>query len=190
MKKRICWLDLETSSLSPKRGRIIQIRALCARENEILSQFNHYMKHEDYGPDYEKTLAVHGITKGFLDGHGLTADEVRKKFLGWLNNYFKQEIEYQHMGIILAGKAINFDKYFVSTWLGSTLFNRYFHYHSIDVTGIVFFSMDCGALPEGGASLKTIAAKLGIALENAHNSLEDIKATFKIYTKLVERLQL
>lgn len=184
---KLCWIDLETTSLSAKRGKIIEIGAVCASEFEIYSEFQTRIRHDDYGPDFEDAYRTHKISKELLQVTGKSSGEAKRLFYTWIKKHFFWEIA--NGGIMLAGQNIQkFDEWFLRQWMGQENFRKAFHYRSLDISPVIQFCRDCDILKTPDSKLKTVAFHLGIEYQ-AHCALADANAARTVYQRLKDYVQ-
>lgn len=122
-KKRLIFVDLETSGLEPMEGAVIlAIGAVVevpgkGHEGE-LSEFNCYIKPTEmqWKNAKKEALEVNGITWEYLEEHGVTFEEARELFLSWLA---KNKVESGR--VIYVGQNPAFDQKFLHYWMGIEL---------------------------------------------------------------------
>jgi DNA polymerase III epsilon subunit-like protein len=184
-KIKILWIDTETTGLK-WTDKIIEIAAVYHNKNEKI-QFHKYIKYDNYPDTFEEAAKIHKITKEFLKEKGETPAEVYKQFLKFLDSKVDKFNKSDKM--IIAGHNVDFDKDFLYKFFklhNNDFFNSYFHGTTLDTQRIItlFIVNRIIEMPEN-FKLVTIADKFGIDF-NAHNALEDIKATMKIYEQLLK----
>jgi len=173
MEKTI-WLDLETTGLNVDDNGIVQIAILVEEDGDIIDKFESKMnpgkvKFSQYA------LEVNKLTKKKIDSFP-SKDDVHKELFAFLN---KHSIKGEKLTI--AGYNIKFDIKFFSKFID---FKRFFHYYDCDVFAFLKIARQQG-LYDGGMKLVEACEHFKIK-HNAHEAMSDIKATRKLYKKLLK----
>jgi DNA polymerase-3 subunit epsilon len=174
-KRKILWLDTETTGLDPNRNDIWQLAALVEIDGVIVEEVD---------------LKLAPISSAFIDAEALkmskhSIDDLMnlpsaqvgmgkfKQVLGKYVNKFDKDDKF-----VVGGYCVNFDLDFLrSTFAkcGDKYFGSWFFNAFIDVRSFVALLPTYG-MRFDNFKLVTLCADLGIQLK-AHDALEDIKAT-------------
>lgn len=169
----IACIDVETTGLNPGQNRIIQLSAVKLDPNtwEVLGEFNEYINPQGEGalPFIERSAQdIHHITPEFLQEHGRDRKTVFKEFLKFIEG-----CDY------LTYNGNTFDFRFLSK--------------DFEVEGMEFpiedkkffdaYAMECKFCPRDLSSVyKKYTSK---DMEDAHNSLSDVKATIEVFKEQI-----
>ncbi len=85
-----------------------------------------------------------------------------------------------------------FDSNFIREWLGWKTYDYIFHYHHRDTREMATYDNDaaswqCSPLPFDRYSLRSVAHKLDVTQEGAHNALDDCVTTAKVFKAFLKR---
>ena len=169
--KEFVIFDVETTGLSPSMGdRIIEIAALRMKNGKAVDQF-HSLVDPEREISYEAFL-VNGISSEMLIGAPRAA-EILPRFLKFTK------------GACLVGHNIGFDLGFLN--------------HELCLMGLDLDSnisildtlrMARGLLPaQGSYSLLMVARTLGIAKEQKHRAMSDVRLTYEVFLRLLDFAQ-
>lgn len=122
-KKRLLFVDLETSGLEPMEGHVIlAIGAVVevpgkGHEGE-LDEFNIYIKptESQWKMASPQALEVNGLTWDYLQEHGVPFEEAQREFVSWL---VKNKVD--NSRVIYVGQNPSFDLKFLGYWMGTEL---------------------------------------------------------------------
>lgn len=166
------WLDVETTGLDTNYNGIIQLACIYGKDT-----FEMKIKPFD-GCFYDKKAKeIHGKSKKVIQGYIPEKDAILK-FVLWLQ---KHQIGREQFSI--AGYNSRFDQDFITAWFKrhDVNFWVYFNYYDVDVFALVKI-LDLGS---SNKKLATLCADFDIKL-NAHDAMSDIKATKKLYKKIMK----
>jgi len=165
--KRFVCFDFETTGLNYSSGdRIIEIGAVEINNGKITEKFLSYVNPERTIP--KEASAVSGIVDSDVMG-APTADKVLQDFYKWTR------------GAILIGyNNINFDNIFL---IGQ---GKQARWNFDNETDDVYRWAQRYVKGAKNYRLKTIAEKLGVALDNAHRAVYDALATAEVFIKINE----
>ncbi|MCY4524535.1 MAG: exonuclease domain-containing protein [Halobacteriovoraceae bacterium] len=122
---------------------------------------------------------------------GIPLGEFKKRLEDCLNDkklrdYFSLK---KNEGMIIFGKSLNaIDLPFLIRDLGWNFMRKYFHYHVVDLTSVVYSLVDLRCLPVEVLSGSALAKHYGIG-EVAHTALEDAYNMALIYTKILKQFR-
>ena len=194
--KDMLWIDFETGGLDHNVHSALSFAMIHTRGSEIL--------HEWYTELRPSPLVVEqqalSINKIDITKEGLDYPEFKKEYMTRINVWFfggsdwskgfpkaKIKPSKDNMPIMAGHNAISFDR----PWLRSILGNTYdgCYYHMVDTMVLGYFAKEVELLnPEQDIKLGGLceALKIENTYGELHNSLVDIKMTFKLWLKLLE----
>lgn len=176
--------DVETTGLDPKENEIISIAAVILdeqlQERDVLEVYA--MPEKGIDP---VAAEVNGFTtlgwqsRGAVSQYTLSREIVR----------FTKE----YSDLIPLGHNVSFDVDFLRSLYEqqglSDEFKKTFSYHKIDTVGMaVAFDLVKFGKKAGEYKLAALCPRFGVDLDNAHNALDDIKATVNLYKQIVRGL--
>lgn len=180
--KKILWVDVETTGLSPTRHGIVSIAAYMA-----YAEYPHFSEHSfvrtmnPIGREVDDgALKVNGFTRDQIEGFrpwGLVADN----FVAWL-----QDFGLGHGSrAIFAGYRASFDRDMIASWLDECqlgLFSNYIEDELLDVHETVRSSRHHAMVTLPNRKLTTVCEALGVAMDGeAHAAETDILATMAVH---------
>ena len=171
MQKTI-WLDLETTGLNPNENGIVQIAMLVEENGKIIDKFETKVnpgkvKFSQYA------LEVNKLTKKKINSFP-DKDDARKELVSFL-------LKHNDEKLTIAGYNVKFDIKFLSKFIE---FTNFFHWYDVDVFALLKIKRQLG-LYDGGMKLVEACEHFKIK-HNAHEAMSDIKATRKLYKKLLK----
>jgi len=171
MNKTI-WLDLETTGLNPNENGIVQIAMLVEVDGKIVDKFETKMnpgkvKFSQYA------LEVNKLTKKKIQSYP-SKEDVVKKVTTFLDKHKDEKLT-------VGGYNVKFDIKFLSKIIN---FTNYFHWYNVDVFALLKIKRQQG-LYDGGMKLVEACEHFKIK-HDAHEAMSDIKATRKLYKKLLK----
>ena len=185
------WFDLETTGLNHETAAVVQMAALLEIDYEIVDEWT-----IDIRPHSKAK-----IDKSALSKYGATIEELQKrphsdkqfnKIVTYLDSYVDRYDPLDKM--IPAGFNVKFDLDFLSNFFKGKgddyLFAR-LHASKLDVMGTVALARHLGLLDPNivkGNKLENLCLYYKISLKNAHNALDDIRATRELFYKILEDL--
>lgn len=171
--RKLVFIDLETTGVDPEKHEIIEIAWILVdgQSFEVLSEFVAKVKPEHPETANPKALEITGYSEEEWGNAGLL-----KEALGKI-------IQLAPQGM-LVGWNIYFDWSFLEKGFKKFNFVSQFDYHMIDVMVIAYSKLH--SKPEiRELGLKKIATYFGIEFQE-HHALEDIRATYQIFKKLMQ----
>lgn len=172
MKKTI-WLDLETTGLNPNENGIVQIAILVEEDGDIVDKFESKMNPGKVEFS-QYALDVNKLTKEEIKKYPSQKDVV-KNLITFLD---KHKIKDK---LTVAGYNVKFDIKFLSKII---TFTNYFHWYDLDVFALLKVARQ-QELYDGGMKLVEACEYYKIK-HDAHEAMSDIKATRKLYKKLLK----
>jgi len=201
---KLLFFDTETTGLYPNKYDIVQIAGIIVINNEVKEEFNFKMHPKSENPEImpEALEVIYGLERGFLKANKeeikVYSDRLRSRpdpsnqfnkilaiFDRHINKYDKND------KFIPAGQNIMFDLQFFRKFFYKNK-NKFFGSYvtwcpNIEIMTLTSLLKVKGLIDIDNIKLGTIAAALGIEF-NAHDALEDIKATYQIYQKFIDLL--
>jgi len=173
MKKKTIWLDLETTGLNPNENGIVQIAMLVEIDGKIVDKFETKMnpgkvKFSQYA------LEVNKLTKKKIQSYPSKEDVVKKLDIFLNEHKIKDKLT-------IGGYNVKFDIKFLSKIIN---FTNYFHWYDVDVFALLKVKRQLGKY-DGGMKLVEACQYFKIK-HDAHEAMSDIKATRKLYKKLLK----
>ena len=160
----IC-LDLETTGLSPKTDRIIEIGAVKVRNGEVVERF-----HRLVDPRMEVAERIEELTG--IKGKELAGQPLLEEVLPALEDFLEEDI--------LIGHRISFDYAFLKRAFVNQ--KKSFDKQGVDTLRLArALVSDCTS-----KRLESLCQHFSISLNRAHRAQEDAEATAFLYQRLVE----
>jgi DNA polymerase-3 subunit epsilon len=173
---KILYIDVETTGLNPVKNGIHQIAGIIEINEKLIDTFDFKVKPFPDDIIVDNALKVSGTTREDLKNYYET-EEVINMFMSIIHNYFSdQEITY------LCGHNVQFDFNFVNEWLRKFGIYGFSNFQQQICTKKMAQDKQ---LEHGYKDNKliTVADHFGYNF-NAHDAMEDIKATRFIHHKL------
>lgn len=186
---KIFYFDTETSGLDFVKNDILTLSGLIEIDGKIVDEIN--LKIQPFSYD--------NISKEALEVNKLKLEEIKtfddpkvahKKLVNFFNKYVNR---YDKKDKLLpVGYNVSFDTNFLFEFFkkcGDKYCGSYLDYHKLDIASLVLFLKINGVFNFHGYKLEQVANALDIPIM-AHDSSEDIKATRKVYYKLLEKIRI
>lgn len=183
MVEKLLDLDCETGGFNPKTDALCSVSISLEDGRKEKTWFI-----KPYNKNYnQEALIVNGLTIDFLNEKGVTLQTFITQFISYLESNFKHSKD-----IHLLGHNINFDIGFIKEAFNDCglKYKDYFHYHYYDTMQTALMLKRFGLIPD---YVKVNLIGLYIyffgrdeLVENAHNSLNDLRMTRKIDFKMGE----
>ena len=181
---RKLFLDVETTGLDKDKNGIIQLACLVENtKGKIIGTFVANIKPFKgcvYAEDAEN---VHGKSEDTISTYEDESD-VLFRFIEWLKKYKVGTEQFS-----ITGYNSRFDQDFIAAWFkrNRQVYWNYFNYYDIDVFALVKI-LGLSGMYENKSSKKLVAlCNLFDIKLDAHDALNDIKATRKLYKKIMKR---
>lgn len=156
-------LDLETTGLSAKNHKIIEIGAIRIVNHRVEESFCCFVNPRM--PIPSRVVALTGITDDMVL-KGKQEDAALEELLTFLGED------------IVIGHNVNFDYSFVKQWAVN-------HKRRLEVKGLDTLKMARKILPpDQPKKLESLCAYFGITRENAHRALDDALETYEVFERL------
>lgn len=182
--KKAFYFDVETTGLNPVEYGLIQVACIVeygdVSDSLVLDidpySYNKSIKVSDTA--LEVTNKTHEMLRSYP-----SSQQQFKKFINFLDkhiNKFDKDDKFYPIGY-----NSTFDMGFLTSWFEDNnhkYFGSYFHYKDVDVYKLycmLLYELD---MPQTqNHKLGTLCKYFNIPLDNAHDALEDIKATKRLY---------
>ena len=195
-KKKILWVDFETTGLDKDKHAIITAGIIVDIGGEEYEK--NYLTCVPYGVEVsDNALKINNIELQTILKHEHTSYTLYKEIQSILNRYINRYDSADKF--YFAGYNSHFDKAFLAhlwqlnCWKdsdGKNYFGSYFHGGTIDLLAVANFLYASGKidkLPDEGHKLSDLAKHFNIPIVGEiHNALTDIEVTKKIYELFVK----
>lgn len=175
----LLYVDVESTGLDSRLCDIIQLACIPVIDGVQHKPFNQFCQPLNYDTIEQGAIDAHGITVQRMRTFQPQADMV-KAFVAYLKQF--------NCSFVMAGFNINFDRKFLGALFQKHGLNEEYrelfsnNVHDVYIRAKLLKSQKKIA----SAKLGVVAEYLGVSLENAHDALNDIKATIEVDYKLSE----
>lgn len=191
----LCAIDCETTGLDPLYDEIIQICILPLDNNiePIKSVMPFYI---EIKPEHPERITKEAMSVNMLDlakimdrGHDrLKAAELLDQWIDRLGLPYTKYSTRKKLSPL--GQNYQFDKAFISSWLGQKHYDELFDYHYRDTMIAANYLNDRAAfmaepVPFSKVNLVWLAKKFCIEVDRAHDALQDCLTCAAVYKKMV-----
>lgn len=188
---KILFIDTETGGVNPQKSALIQLSGIVRIDKKDVEEFNFFIKPFPASEVDKKALEVQGRTMAELETEKYRSEEESyfyfKKILDKYINKYDREDKF-----IVAGYNVKFDIEMLQAFFKRQNDNYLFSYigsTTIDPLPCIGMLQLCGLLPTlENNKLETWCNYFGIDFQ-AHDSLEDIKATQKLIFKIANLIR-
>ena len=190
MKKKILWLDTETTGLNPNIHGLREVGFIVEIDGVVMEKGVFYINPFTYQKQIEiddYALSISNKTIEELktyDRSSLSLKEFMKTIVKYVNVNSKEDV------FVLAGYNVGFDIGFMKEWFEDigpkNAYRTLFHYKALDVFSLVFFLRYLELIDTENDKLETLCKHFNIEID-AHNALSDILATKQLYEKIADR---
>ena len=183
--KKLLYIDLETSGLSPTNNGILQIACIYEVDGEVKDTFNSYMKPPKGTVYDDAALEINGLTKKKIKKFRKSADvfmDFRKFLDSKVDRYDKTD------KMVMVAYNAHFDKSFLDAWAiscGYKYLHAYIDYRMIDILMLARVEWYRGKLNPPDFKLATVCAEYDIEISSAHNAVADILATRELFMEML-----
>jgi DNA polymerase III epsilon subunit-like protein len=186
--KKVLWFDTETTGLNSVKNDIIQIAGEILIDDVVVEEFDIKCQPTSYEHIQPKALEVNGMTIEQIREFQTSGDGC-KEFLAILEKHVDIKGTSVDERFIPAGQNIPYDIKMLVGWFAKNTNPKenvanYLTPETID-TKVIAKSIPAHILNVENHKLTTLAARFGIKF-NAHDALEDIKTTRKVYAELIK----
>ncbi len=186
LKRKVFWFDTETTGVDAKENSIIQLAALVEINGEVVAEKDWKMRPLVGRRVEAKALEVNRKTREEVEAYP-SAEETFARIIAFLDSHIDRYDKGDKF--FAAGYNVDFDIEFLRALflaMGHKYFGSYFHWPSIDVKGTVAEAWERLPHPMKNCKLGTVCESVGIKLD-AHDALNDIRATRELYMRLKGR---
>lgn len=185
---KLLWLDFETGGLDPRLHDITEISGIVDIGGSAVEEFQLLLQPSMNQRLGQQALTLQGRTLEEVQNHPLTQREGREELIKIMSRYVDKYDRTDKF--TWGGQNPSFDIAFAQhLWKtqGDPYFGAWFDYHPLDLMAVIAALKTRGYFPGlPNFKLVSICAALAIKLENAHNALEDIRATRAAFYKAIE----
>ena len=185
------WFDLETTGLNHDNAAVVQMAAILEIDYQIEDEWTLDIRPHSTAKIEEGALAKYGGTLEELQQRP-HSDEQFNKICSYLDSYVDRYNPLDKM--IPAGFNVKFDLDFLTSFFkgkGDDFLFARLHASKLDVMGTVALARHLGLIDPSnmkGNKLEDLAVYYKIPLKNAHNALDDIKATRTLFYAILDDL--
>lgn len=194
---QMCVIDTETTGLDAGWHEMIQICILALDSNlkprrDILPFYIEIIPEHPERAD-PKAMQINRLDFAIIGQRGYDQEKAKDLLAGWIKKLDLPTTKYgNRKKIIPLGQNYAFDQGFIKAWLGTELYNEYFHYAYRDTKIVAQYLNDRAAMhaekvPYSKTSLGWLAKRLDVPHERAHDALSDCQATAEIYRRLLQQ---
>ncbi len=190
MRKKILWLDTETTGLNPKKHGLREIGYILVINGQVVLKDVLQIDPRTYKNKIveidNQALELSNITIEDFDNYDDSAFAFDRfsPILEFIDKEDKNDY------FTLAGFNVKFDNDFLREWFydndAGADFKNYFHYKVIDVFPLVITLKHLGLIGTVDDKLKTVCEYFDIPID-AHNALSDIEATKNLYELIADK---
>lgn len=184
---KILWLDLETTGTDAFRNDIIQIGYIVEIDGELMEQSEILM-----APTPDPPISMDALKVNKFSAKEISEFQSQPEGLFKLETAFQRHIDRfdPRDKFILAGYNVGFDDKFLRAMfkkLGNNFYGSYILWAKLDVQSFLAkYLLETDIVLENH-KLETVCNHFNIDL-SAHDALEDIKATRKLYQTLLQEI--
>lgn len=184
MNNKIFWFDTETTGLDFRKHDMIQIAYLVEINKDIKEEGKFYVQPFNYDTIDKGSLAVNKLEIATIKTFP-SPQEIHRKIKSIIEKYVDRYNKNDKFSP--AGYNVRFDVDFLREFFfknNDKYYGSLFDYHVLDVFPFVFTLEYAGKIKLENYKLETLCKFFEIPL-NAHDALEDVKATRLLYHKLL-----
>jgi len=186
---KVIWIDTETTGLDAGVHALVEIGFIIEVDGVEVEKFAFTLNPYSYNREIE-------INSKALEINGKTIEELKlfddsKRCFDWFMIVLGKHIDKfdKKDKYVIKGYNVEFDIGFIKDWFldnGYEHFGSWFSYKEVDVFALVKVLKDQNVFETENDKLLTLCKHFDIEL-NAHNALDDIVATKKLYTILTNK---
>ena len=182
------YIDCETTGTNAFKNDVIQIAGYIFIDGKKKEEFNFKCQPFLYENIDEKALEITGLTVReikYFEKPEVVYEKVLKIFDKYIDKYNKKD------KFILCGYNVDFDKDFLNSFFKKNGNNYFFSYVGSvkDPFKVLIYLKSIGHYQGGSLKLSEICKYLGIEILNAHDAMEDIRATKYLIEKIDKLLK-
>ena len=186
---KICYIDVETTGLDPKKNAMIQISGQIDLDGEPEEKFNYYIQPFRDDRVDQKALEVTGY-KLDSDPRFLPPQEIYADFIRVLDSYV-DKYDPSDKFFFCGYNCNNFDAGFVREWFkknGNKFFGSYFFWPTLDVMILAGQKLRNVRHQMRKFTLLDVAKALNIEVDESrlHDALYDIELTRAVYLEVIK----
>ncbi len=186
---KVIWIDVETTGLNPDVHGLVEVGYIIEIDGEEIEKEVFKINPLTYSREVEidsKALEINGKSLYDLKSYE-DSNRVLELFLYSIGKHIDKTDKKDKF--VIKGYNVGFDINFLMAWFkdcNNDYFGAWFSYKEIDVFALVKVLKDQNMFETENDKLLTICKHFDIGL-NAHNALDDIVATKKLYTILTDK---
>jgi len=195
---QLCVIDCETTGLDPSWHDLIQICILPLDSNikpRKDGPMPFYIEMIPQHPERAdpKAMEINRLDFAIIGQRGHDQEKAKDLLADWIKKLGLPSTKYGNLKKILPlGQNYSFDEGFIKAWLGFETYNEYFHYDYRDTKRVAAYlndraGMHAEKVPFPKTGLGSIAKRLNVPHEKAHDALADCQATAEIYRRFLQQ---
>lgn len=185
---KLLFVDTETTGLSAYKNGLVQIAGIVEIDGKVKEEFNFECRPFEKDEVDAKALTIIGKTREELENlpsPKKTYQKVVTLFDKYIDKFNRSDKFY------LVGQNIKFDHGFLQAWFKKNddkYFGSYAWNYMVDLIAIATLFRVAGKFKTDDMKLETMAKEFDISLD-AHDALNDIRATREIFYRFVEQVK-
>lgn len=182
---KLLFLDTETTGLDKEKNAVVQISGIVEVDGVVQEEFNLFCAPFPGQTYTESALKITGKTVDEIKAYP-NPKETYKQFVTILDKYVDRFNKLDKFYMV--GQNTKFDYDFLTSWFklnGNNYFYGYVNYYLIDLIQATAMFTIAGILKLKDMKLATVAEHFGVKLE-AHNAINDIRATREVFYKYID----
>ena len=188
---KILWLDTETTGLDETVNGIISLAFAVEDNGQFVQNGTILMNPFNFFPEYSKEAQeINGFSREEIESHQdykYAYAEICFLLDDYVDKFDKTD------KFMIGGYNVDFDIRFLrAMWncFGDKYFGSWFKTVTIDPFKVIGFLQSVGRFPDlPNYKLTTVAEHFGIDTSKAHNAIDDVRMTIKVYRKMVELIK-
>jgi len=186
--EKLLFIDTETTGLDSDKNDIIQVAGIIEINKEVKEEFNFNVQPKNWDTIEESALKVNKIT---LEEMKLfpTLDDTHSKLIKVFEKYINRYDKNDKFTVI--GQNISFDTKFLRSFFkncNDKYFGSFINFKEIDLMTLTWWLNSIGLIDVANLKLEDTAKSLGFTYD-AHNALEDVRMTRKVYYHYVSLIK-
>lgn len=187
---KLLYFDTETTGLDAKENDILTLAGIIEIDGEVKEELYLEMQPFNYKSISEEALKVNGLNLEQIKTFQ-TPQRAYEKIIDIFRKYINRYNKFDKFTAV--GHNIKFDIGFLSEFFkknNDKYFGSWMDYHCLDTMQLLHILMFKKAIVLDNCKLVTASKHFGIDLNNAHNSLSDIKATRELFYKIINKIEI
>lgn len=194
---QMCVIDTETTGLNPNYHEVIQI-CILPLDSNIVPRRDVLPFYIELVPEFPeradpKAMSINRLSFTKIAQRGHDRDKAKDLLDEWYHKLGLPQTKFGRMKkIIPLGQNYPFDERFIRAWLGNENYENYFDYNHRDTKVVANYlndraGMHAEKIPYAKTNLASLARKLDVIHDRAHDALSDCQATANIYKRFIQQ---